>query len=478
MSTDETPENALSVEVQAGGTFPLAPHGGPETAPAPRRRWGLAIFGSLLIAALAAAPVWFVLAPKYRASALIRVAEKRQRILFKTADEETQPDFEHYRRTQSQFLKSRFVLIAALRSSDIAKLPSLRNEPDPVAWLARHLRVDFPGDGEIMEVSLAGDEPKELAALVNAVVDAYMAEVVDVERAERRQRLSDLDQIYAEKETEFRDKWSDLKVLAEDVGTGDTEAPSLKQQLVLDRFAALRNELMAVQFKRIRTAGEVKVKQQALQRGAQQPVSEFELDRFAQADPLILKLASEGSQLNQQLEQAAERGGTDVASKYEERLVEKLRETQRQIEARREQLRAELRRAKQAVIQEELAQLESETATLQEQERQLGQNVTEAMREAEAFGGSSIGGSSIDIEMLQAEIELLAGMLDEIAEQRQRLEIELRFPSQISVVQQAAVPASKDPTLQIPATAGAAVAIFLLSFCCISWWQGRPRRRT
>ena len=472
MSTDETPDNALSVEVQADGTSQLAPQVGLETAPAPRRRWGLAIFASLLIAALAAAPVWFVLAPKYRATALLRVQSKQTRILFKTADEETQPDFERYRRTQAQLLKSRFVLIAALRGSEIAKLPSIRNEPDPLAWLARHLRVDFPDNAEVIEVSLAGDEPKELAVLVNAVVDAYMAEVVDVEQVERRQRLSDLDMIYAEKEIEFRNKRTDLAVLARDLGTGDPEALSLKERRTLERYAAFRNELMAVQFKLIRAAGEVKVKQQALERAAGQPVSEFELDRFAQTDPLILKLASEGSQFNQQLEQATERGGTAAASKYEERLVEKLRENQRQIEARREELRAELRRAKQATIQEELTQLEAEAAILKEQERQLGQAVQQAARDAD-----QVGGTSVDVEMLGAEIELLAGMLDEIAKERQKLLIELRNKPRISVVDRAAVPVSRDPTFQIPATAGTAVVAFLLSFCWISWWQARPRRR-
>jgi len=189
----------------------------------------------------------------------------------------------------------------------------------------------------------------------------------------------------------------------------------------------------------------------------------------------MLNLASEGSQLTQQLEQAAERGGSDLASKYEERLIEKLRETQGQIEARREELRKELHRAKQAAIREELAQLESETAILEEQEQQLRQNVMEAMHAAEAF--ETPERSSLDVEMLQAEIELLAELLDEIAMERQKMIIELQSPSRLSVVDRAEVPASKDPTRQIPAAAGTAAVAFLLSFCWISWLQSRSRRR-
>ena len=47
--------------------------------------------------------------------------------------------------------------------------------------------LEFTQESELMEISLSGDNPKELAEVVNAVDDAYMDEVVnkETEAAER-----------------------------------------------------------------------------------------------------------------------------------------------------------------------------------------------------------------------------------------------------------------------------------------------------
>ena len=57
-----------------------------------------------------------------------------------------------------------------------------------------------------MTVSLATPDPKEAATLVNAVVAAYMRQVVDVERNELLLRRNELDKICADKENELRNK--------------------------------------------------------------------------------------------------------------------------------------------------------------------------------------------------------------------------------------------------------------------------------
>ncbi len=75
---------------------------------------------------------------------------------------------------------------------------------NPVDWLQRNLSVSFPGHAEVMQVSLSGDDPKEVTILVNAVVDTYLNEIVSAERAEKRSRLSDLEKACAEKETQIR----------------------------------------------------------------------------------------------------------------------------------------------------------------------------------------------------------------------------------------------------------------------------------
>ena len=112
--------------------------------------------------------------------------------------------FEIYKSTQQQLFVSRFVLLEACatrpwRGSTIRRV---QEKHDAVDWLGKHLRVHFPGNGELMEVSIALDDPQESVTLLQGVVDAYLREVVNMESDQRRVRLSELDRAVAEKEAD------------------------------------------------------------------------------------------------------------------------------------------------------------------------------------------------------------------------------------------------------------------------------------
>ena len=109
------------------------------------------------------------------------------------------PGFEVFKNTQKQYMVNPFVLIAALRDRAIDNSSVFDGEPAHEEWLAKNLMVDFPGNGEIMTVSLKGNDAKEIAAVVNAVVDAYMKEVASKEQKTRQSRLLQLETIRLEK---------------------------------------------------------------------------------------------------------------------------------------------------------------------------------------------------------------------------------------------------------------------------------------
>ena len=434
-----------------------------------RRRWLIALGMGLLLALSAGAAVWFTHSPTYTAASLLRVASTQQPILFATADRSIA--FDVYKGTQMQYLKSRFVLIAALRKPEILKLTTVKQEIDPVAWLAERLSVSFPGEAEIMRVGLTSKDPKEVAALVNAVVQAYMDEVVDVEGSQRRQRLSDLDRIYTDKETELRKQRTDLKQLAKQLGTGDAGALTLKQQITLQQFAALRSEQASVQFQIMRANGELKVKQALRERADKLPVTEAALDALAQIDPAIVELLPRATKLRNLITKTEDVATPGVAARRVAEYREELEDVEQQIEARREELRKELQRRKLLAIDDELAQLQLEIAVLSQQEQQLKQDVEQARKEAEQFGGSSI-----DVEMMRAEIGLLEGLMNNIADERQKLLIELRSKPRITLIQQAGVPKTPDRHKKVQMTIMAMMAGFLLPVCGIVWWDTRSRR--
>lgn len=165
-----------------------------------------------------------------------------------STEREGLPEFDAYKATQEQLVKSQYVLNAALRDQKVRGLPTIQREEKrrrAVSWLTSQLRVSFPGrDSEVMTVSVTGPDPKEAATLVNAVVGAYMREVVDAERNQRVVRRNELDKICADKENEVRCKKNDLKQIAEQLGVAESAASgATEQRLAMERALASEKEL-------------------------------------------------------------------------------------------------------------------------------------------------------------------------------------------------------------------------------------------
>ena len=402
-----------------------------------RRHWLMASVSGLLCAALLAPVVWLSITPQYTASAYLRVFPRGQQVVFQTvesqADAGVQNAFEIYKETQQQLLKSRFVLTAALRNPKVKGLTSIQREDrqhNALAWLTEELRVGFPGkNAEIMQVSMTDPNPQEAATLVNAVVQAYFDEVINAERIQRRVRLSELQQVYAERENDVRTKRTELKQLADQLGTTDNETLSLKQQIAVQQFAEYRRELTRMQFELSRTRAQLQTHQAMLERLATVEVSDLDVNALAQADPQY-RMLSERSVWQQMLareNQANMVPGT--TSRFAEKSQRDMQIVQAQFEQLEKGLRDKVRAVKKAEIDKEIRRLESEVAILTEQEQQFQKDVERQRKEAEL-----IGRSSIDVEMMRTDVRHVDQILSSIAEERERLKVELRSTPRVLVL--------------------------------------------
>ncbi len=173
---------------------------------------------------------------KYTASAFLRVA-MREPVLSPTERDR----FDIYKSTQRELLRSRFIMLAALGNPELAKLPSVQRATvagNPANWLMSQLRVQFPGNAEIMQVSASSADPEEAVTLVNVVVNTYLKEVVNADHDQRQLRLKELERAHAEKETEIRTKREELKKLAEHSTTSDSVARSRKPDPAAEKMQA------------------------------------------------------------------------------------------------------------------------------------------------------------------------------------------------------------------------------------------------
>jgi hypothetical protein len=155
----------------------------------------------------------------------------------------TKADFDTFRQKQACLIKSRLVLMTALRQPKVSDLSVIKKQTDPLEWLEKQIQVDWLCP-EILAVSIIGGKTEELATVVNAVVDAYLKEIVNKEKKEMMKNLDTLLQLKTEYEANLRDRRKELRdVISQE---GPPESRKTYNSLKLD---AWHRELIGCQRK-------------------------------------------------------------------------------------------------------------------------------------------------------------------------------------------------------------------------------------
>lgn len=427
-----------------------------------RRHWLLSTGIGLLCAAIGGPAVWFVIGSKYTADSFLRVSMQEPGLLSTSDRLITDRDhFEIYKSTQQQLVTSRFVLMAALRKTEVTKLSVIQSEQqngDPVGWLQSRISVGFPGKAELMSVSMTRRDPQEATTLVRAVVDAYLTEVVNAERDEKRKRILELDKAITEKENEARVKREDLKRLADQLGTSATETLTAKQKSTVEELSIYRQEMARTRFDLRRYEGELAAQKALLAGVGSLEISDAELDDFVQRDPVARQLFTQLGMLS--IDKAYTDGAVtpNAKSRYADRVQQDLQTLQEQFNARRENLVEVVRQKRRSVIQTDIQKLESSVTVLREQERTITADVERLRKDADKFGSSSV-----DIEMLRADIQHIDDMLKAVGAEREKLKVESRSSPRVTLLQRAELPdiASNGMT-QIAFT----LFVMMVAMCC------------
>lgn len=203
-----------------------------------RRRWLLALCMGTVAALATAIVLWFVFPETSQVTALFNVSSENQSLIGESKVQSVR-DFEIFQRTQLAYLKSYFVIQAALRAPGMEALGVLAGEPDKVQWLIDELVPNFQNNSEILSISLTGDtaEAEDMRLLVDAVSDAYLKEVV-FEEEQRRLVVKDaLQRSYATLQDEIRNKLDIQNALQEDLGVSDPRQRDPETDLLMREAA-------------------------------------------------------------------------------------------------------------------------------------------------------------------------------------------------------------------------------------------------
>lgn len=490
-----------------------------------RRRWPLALLLGLILGPPLAAVAWFLLVPKFAAVAYLRIDSENAPLIFQTADREVGrgTTFDLYKNTQVELLRTPFVLNKALADEQISRLPVVQGQEDAYQWLSGALGITFPNKGEVMLIELETPSAESSVLIVDAVVDAYMNESVLEDRNERLQRLNSLERVYAETEGKVRASRAEIRKLTDALGTSDSESLSVAQQMSIERYGQVQSELGKVSFELMRAQGELTTLQALSTRidditiaddrpseGAgelsdekvdeQEPaLSEFEMDRLLDSDRAYQGLVTEKRQVDDRIalyrtqygegmirpelakldrlkSEMSERADTLRGLALDQKRTQIAAGTTEAIDPRLSLAEQESIRGKRKLEEEREARANSVAASeirvgvLKEQKSRIEEDL--ARLEADS---KKLGRSSVDVEMMRAEIASLDEVLQRLSSEIERTKIELKSGSRVSVVSEATPLASSDAKKRYAATAGLGLMGFLFPFIAVVGLDARRK---
>ncbi len=456
--------------------MPLSLRSGPDGAAllkALRRRWFLAATLGIALAAAAAGTAYSLVPPKYTAEAVLRVGANEKPILGASSGVNG-ADYTIYQKTQAGLIKSRFVILAALRQPSMSTLGLESKYPDPVSYLEEELKAEFQEGSEILKLSLSGDMPEELATIVNAVKDAYLKEIVNKEREQKKERHDKLVQIKNTSERLLRSKRAELDSLVQTLKTSDPKVASEIQKQSYSDYAEVQREHRRVESELRKAKLRLLAQQTRLKSLDNFEIPEADLDEQLSKDQALQQYESRIERLQARVKHLEEivvrpdepslvRARSDLKAAEASLAEHRTKQKKGLAEAVRKRLRTE--------VGASIAELSSEIAELTEDEKVLRDKVDNRTKETE-----KVRPSSVELEMMQAMVLQDSKVLETVADQLAKSEIELQNSARVELLQPADVPRKRDVKKQLAVTALAGLGTLGLVVFGIAWFEFRTRR--
>jgi len=445
-----------------------------EASHALRRRWVAASVVGLVLGSLGAVAAWSSVKSLSTATAVLQVAMGQSTILEQGQNHDGSTAFEVYKRTQRQLLRSPGVLTAALQREAVARLPLVTQQMGALSWLQNAVNVTFPDEAEIMQVSFTCEDQHTAETLTDTIVDVYLQDHVYGEHQEKLNRINTLQKAETETEANLRKKRSGLRELVDTLGTGDSETLTLAQKNTLQEYSILWTQLNQVEFDLKRAQRSRQAREHAGQSvpGSNVTVTNAEVEAAALADPSIVSAKADLDRQQAHIDEAkktmfgaAER---EYVSSYQAN-VERMR---KKIESRKIALRREIAAQKEntALATDQLSAASVEV--LQAQQKELAIKVAALRAEADKFGRSSV-----DAELMRAEIKALDDLRSRIQKELEEANIEINtLKSRVVKLSPATTMPSDDHKRRTMLSAGFGGAGFAAGCALVVLWDLRRRR--
>jgi succinoglycan biosynthesis transport protein ExoP len=446
-----------------------------------RRRWVLACGLGLLLAATCGPLVWMMMPrARYTARSTVFVSLNPKRIVFDSSDGRSDPKV--YQRTQVARLRNRSVLTHALGKPEVAALETikalLKDNGDPVDWLEERMEADFPGGSEVLEVSIAGEKPDDLARIVNAVIDSYMTLVVDEEQKERLRRLEELQKLWDRYQKDLKLKRQALENLAAEIGSDSKDELTISRQFKSAQLGLIQSELFRVQNDLLKLQAEVKALEGMPLATADGPAgsASVPLDDAVEHHPQVTSLKTHLDELNRKYWEI-DRVTRVKSDPSLQAAARKWQAAKRDLDAMREQLHVDLQRggngestAPAGPIQA-LTRLRVQSEIMNGYKRTLEESANRLQKEIR-----DLGKGSMYVEDKREEISIANDFARKVGAEMEYARVELNAPPRIWVMARAKTPQTRNELNRVKAGAVASLASCALALLGVAFWEFRARR--
>lgn len=390
-------------------------------------------------------------------------------------------EFDYFRRTQMQMIKTPLVLIAAMR--EISELPMLKRERDPVQYLKDELNVDFPGDSELMRISMRGEDPQQLVKIVEAVSTAYRNEVVDRDKQLKTENFDVLGATADSLRQQITREQENYKRLCELMGTTSQDVVETEQKLLHEQLSISSRLMTDLSTRKMEVQNTLELLKQQQADLAKTGTPEWAVEQELNKDPQFQQLQSDLQTKNAELSSAKLHMNVDGPN-GPPALIRRLQASVAELQAEVDAFKAEKSAAAAEAIEGDTGgTIDAQIRAYESQLAQLDAALDEERTKFEQSQSrlKKLGSSSPDLLASMRRIEQLEFSYKKVAGEVRAIEIELKAPPRVVLIQKALPPESDNSSMRVFVVGFAGVLVFGLSAFGLAFWElqhGRVNGKT
>jgi hypothetical protein len=365
-----------------------------------------------------------------KSTAIVRVSARAPAI-YPGDDGKFDPaEWDHVKRAMMEMAKAGPVVSKALDDKAVQELAVVKRHGEKQEdWLADHIMVEFPGNGELMTISVALGDHDQSKTIVDALVSAFQREVIERERTEKLTRCDNLEKKVNSLKAQVLDKERQLYNLSQQAGTRDAASSKAQYRMQADTLETLLKSRMDIQKQISDLDLKLALAKCLKDVSDKSSVPEEEIEAAVSKDPQIQQMYVELAQLMRE-------------KKTKEESDDKTDSVRDQIAELKQTIDEAKSTARQGVMNQLLREREKSNGAMQMQlvERQLldaqYKQITDRIV-AQARNVQDLERFDGETEQLRADIDQLRGIVKDMGGALTKMKIELDSEPRVSIVQQA-----------------------------------------